>query len=297
MAMAYQLTGIEAYGAKSVALLKSFSDAMAGNNPVDNAHSMKIARATFPFICAYDMLLSSGIIDQATKDQMKVWFRMIEKKVKTGEKDWADNDYYNRQYFNNHLVAHTMSLLAVGIALDDSLLIQYAMDSKECPRDVIELIKGIILMDGDVDCLRVPDKPKQDGEIIDRYRHLTDGGRGLQYSTLVLYEFSGIALMCKHRGFDLFQYKASSGEWLKLSYNFYSDFWRTKDSGIKGGYYGPNDQENARLNSPEDWIGCFEIGLANYPESQQLIDVVASFNRPVQHMDLLGFTAFFANAK
>lgn len=297
MAMSYQLTGNKSYADKSIELLKSYSNALVGKNITDNAYSMKIARATFPFVCAYDMLLKTGFVDEASKNQITTWFRLIEEKVKLGEKDWNENDYYNQQYFNNHLVAHTMSLLAIGIALDDNTLIQYALDSKECPRDVKELISGMILMDGDRDCLRVTDKPKQDGEIIDRYRHITDGGRGLQYSTLVLYEFSAIALMCQHRGFDLFQYKASSGEWLKLSYNFYSDFWRTKDSGIKGDYYGPNAQENARLNSPEDWIGCFEIGLANYPGSQQLKDVVASFNRPVQHMNLLGFTVFFANTK
>jgi hypothetical protein len=297
MALAYQLTGNKSYADKSIELLKSYSNALAGKNITDNAYSMKMARATFPFVCAYDMLVKTGFVDEASKNQIATWFRLIEEKVKLGEKEWHDNDYFNQQYYNNHLAAHTMSLLAIGIALDDNILIQYALDSKECPRDVKELIPGIILMDGDRDCLRVTDKPKQDGEIMDRYRHITDSGRGLQYCTLVLHLLSPIALMCQHRGFDLFQYKASSGEWLKLSYNFYSDFWRTKDSGIKGGYYGPNDQENARLNAPDDWIGFFEIGLANYTESQQLKDVVASFNRPAQHMNILGYTAFFANVK
>jgi hypothetical protein len=297
MAFAYQLTGNRAYAEKSVELLKAYSQAMVGKDLIDNGYALKIARGTFPFVCAYDMLVNTGFVDEESTKQITAWFRLIEAKVKLGEKEWHENDYFNQQYYNNHLVSHTMSLLAIGIALNDSVLIQYAFDSNECPRDVIELIPGMILMDGDRDCLRVEDKPKQDGEIMDRYRHITAQGRGLQYCTLSLHLFSPIGLMCQHRGFDLFQYKASSGEWLKLSYDFYSCFWRTKDSGIKGGYYGPHPQENARLNAPDDWIGFFEIGLANYPESQQLKDVVASFNRPAQHMKLLGFTAFFANVK
>ncbi|NDP21084.1 MAG: hypothetical protein GZ091_08395 [Paludibacter sp.] len=295
MALAYQLSGNVAYAEKSIGIMKSFSVVSAGKDVIDNAYSLKIARATFPFVCAYDLLINSGHIDNETMNLIQLWFRQIEAKVKTGEKEWDDNDYFDRQYFNNHLVSHTMSLLGVGIALDDSVLIQYAVDSKECPRDVKELIPGMILMDGDRDCLRVTDKPKQDGEIMDRYRHITADGRGLQYSTLVLHLFAPIALICKHRGWDLFQYKAPTGEWLKLSYDFYSDFWRTKDPSIKGGYYGPHDQESARLNATDDWIGVFDIALGQYPESKPLQDVVASYNRPVQHMNLLGFTAFFAN--
>jgi hypothetical protein len=295
MALAYQLSGNMAYAEKSIAIIKAFSVASVGKDIIDNGYALKIARATYPFVCAYDLLINTGHINSETKNQIELWFRLIEAKVKLGEKEWVDNDYFDRQYFNNHLVSHTMSLLGVGVALDDSVLIQYAIDSKECPRDVKELIPGIILMDGDRDCLRVTDRPKQDGEIMDRYRHFTDGGRGLQYATLVLHLFSPIALTCKHRGWDLFQYKAPTGEWLKLSYNFYSDFWRTKDPSIKGGYYGPHDQESARLNAYQGHIGVFEIAYSQYGDSQQLKDVLASFNRPTEHMDLLGFTAFFAN--
>lgn len=298
LAMAYQLSGNLAYGQKCVQILSNFATACTGklfdfNTDYPN-QSMKVARASFPFVCAYDLLINTGLIDATTKIQVHAWFRQIEKQVKDGEIEWANNNYFDRQYFNNHLVAHTMSLLSIGIALDDSQLIQYAVDSKECPRDVVELIQGMILMNGDMDCARVADKPKENGEIIDRYRHFTAGGRGLQYASLVLNLFSPISLMCTHRGWNLFEYTAPPGENLQLSYNYYSDFWRTKDSSIKGGYYGPHAQEDARLAAPADFIGNFEVGLAYYPNSKQLKDVVESFNRASQHIDLLGYTAFFA---
>ncbi|NDP21081.1 MAG: T9SS type A sorting domain-containing protein [Paludibacter sp.] len=294
LAVAYCLTNNIAYAQKSAQILNAFSSAMAGNAAIDNAISLKIARATFPFICAYDMLLNTGVFSVVDKNQIVQYFRMIENKVKIGAQEWDDNDYYNKQYYNNHLVSHAMSLLAIGTALDDAALIQYILDSDFCPRDVVELQRGLILMSNDTDCVRVKNLPKDDGEIMDRYRHITAGGRGLQYSTLVLHLFAPIALICKHRGWDLFQYKAPTGEWLKLSFDYYSDYWRTKDSGIKRGYYGPHAQENARLNAQDDWIGVFDIALGQYPESKPLQDVVASYNRPVQHMNLLGFTGLFA---
>lgn len=298
MAMAYQLSGNNVYGEKAVAMLKEFATACTGKlfdiNIDYPAQSMKVARASFPFVCAYDLLVSSGLMDESTKMQAQAWFRQIEKQVKDGEQEWIDNDYFNQQYFNNHLIAHTMSLLAIGCVLEDSALIQYAVDSRECQRDVKELFSGLIMMDGDRDCLRVVDKPKEDGEIMDRYRHHTDGGRGLQYASLVLNLFSPIGLICVHHGWNLFDYTAPTGENLQLSYNYYSDYWRTKDASIKSGYYN-HPQEFSRLNAPADWIGNFEVALNYYPDSQQLKDVVASYNRATQHIDLLGFTAFFAN--
>lgn len=294
MAVAYCLTDNIAYAQKSAQILNAFSNAMSGNAAIDNAMSLKIARATFPFVCAYDMLLKTEVLSVGEKNQIARYFRMIENKVKLGIQEWEDNDYFNKQYYNNHLVAHAMSLLAIGCALDDAQLIQYILYSDICPRDIVDLQQGLILMSNDIDCVRVPNLPKDDGEIMDRFRHFTAGGRGLQYATLVLHLFTPIALICKHRGWDLFQYKAPTGEWLKLSYDYYSDYWRTKDSGIKRGYYGPHAQENARLNAPDDWIGVFDVALGQYPDSKPLQDVVASYNRPTHHMNLLGFTGLFA---
>jgi hypothetical protein len=294
MAVAYCLTDNIAYAQKSAQILNAFSIAMAGSAAIDNGISLKISRATFPFVCAYDMLLNAEVFSVGEKSQIARYFRMIENKLKLGVQEWEDNDYFNKQYYNNHLVSHAMSLLAIGCALDDAQLIQYILYSELCPRDIVDLQQGLILMSNDIDCVRVQNLPKDDGEIMDRFRHITAGGRGLQYATLVLHLFTPIALICKHRGWDLFQYKAPTGEWLKLSYDYYSDYWRTKDSGIKRGYYGPHAQENARLNSPDDWIGVFDIALGQYPDSKPLLDVVASYNRPAQHMNLLGFTGLFA---
>lgn len=297
MAMAYKLTGNADYGVKAATMLDEFATACTGKlfdiNIDFPAQSMKVARASFPFVCAYDLLLNTGLISQATKTKVQAWFRQIEKQVKDGEQVWIDNDYFSKQYYNNHLVAHTMSLLAIGCALDDPALIQYAVDSEECPRDVRELITGMIMMTGDRDCVRITNQPKEAGEIMDRFRHVTDGGRGLQYASLVLNLFSPIARICTHHSWNLFNYTAPTGENLQLSYNYYSDYWRTKNSYIKSGFYG-HPQEDLRLASPADWIGNFEVGLRYYPTSQQLINVVGSYNRSTQHIDLLGYTAFFA---
>ncbi len=88
---------------------------------------------------------------------------------------WEDNDYFNKQYYQNHLVAHSMGILMLGLATDNDELVQFAIDSPANPRDVKELLSGCILMDGDTPCSRekAGSAPPVKGEIYDRYRHDT----------------------------------------------------------------------------------------------------------------------------
>ena len=65
----------------------------------------------------------------------------------------------------------------------------------------------------------------------------------------------------------MYAYTAPTGENLRLAYEFYSDFYVTKDCSIKGGYYSG---EEDRIGKAGDHIGLFELGLNAYPDSEKI---------------------------
>lgn len=190
-----------------------------------------------------------------------------------------------------------MGLLALGYALDDPVLIEFALDSPENPRDLYELISGSILMAGDTPHHREdPNAPApEDGEIYDRYRHKTGPMRGLQYSHLTLTLLSISAKMCDNHGIDLFSYVAPTGENLRLPFEYYADFYRLKDACINTSFYcGETD----RIGKAGDEPGLFELGYNYYSDSQPLTRLIESdtYNRGAGYMDILGYTRFLSGA-
>ena len=130
-------------------------------------------------------------------------------------------------------------------------------------------------------------------EIYDRYRHDTAPLKGLQYTHLTLTLLSVNARMCYNNGLDLFAYTAPTGENLRYSFEYYSDYYRMMDSCIKGGYYCG---ETERIAKAGDNPGMYEMGFRYYPDSEPVKQLINSgvFNRESSYMDLLGYTRFLS---
>lgn len=297
LAFAWRISGEAAYAAKAAEVLYAWAVACDGN-PLDHSQdypntSMKLARSTFPFICAYDLLKGSDFLTPRQDKTVQSWFRQLEDEIKKGAEEWKKQDYFNRQEYQNHLVAQTMGLLAIGYALEDQKLVQFALDSKDYDRDLRELIAGSILMKGDEVHQREPKLwGLENGEIYDRYRRRTGKGhRGLQYTHLTMTLLSASIRMAQNNGTDFVGYTAPGGENMRLPFEFYSDFYRLKDSSL---YHGAYSGETDRIGKAGDDPGMYELGLWFYPDSKPVKQLLNSIDRGTGYMDLLGYTAFFA---
>jgi hypothetical protein len=259
--------------------------------------AMMVARSTFPFLYAYDLLMADKLVSEKTQRRFAEWMRICEMKIKEGAKRWEDYDYFDKQYYQNHLVADAMGLLGIGIVLNDRELAQYAFCSVENKRDVIDLIEGMILISGQQPYYREPKvMPTQTGEIMDRYRHYAIGGhwqdyvtspnRGFQYCGLSTILLMINAEMAKNNGVDLYKWTAKTGENLKLPLDFYADFYITKDASIKGGFY---TGEDAWINSNETTnYSIWEVGYSRYPEENKFAEVLKANKRGSHELHLLG---------
>ncbi len=244
--------------------------------------SMLFARSTIQFVFVYDLLhnhFAEVNFTPAMIQTVENWFSLLAVRVEQGIWTWHNNDYFNKQEYQNHLVAHKMGLIAYGYALHDRDMVQYAIDSDANPRDLVELMAGVIFMAGDAPCVReLPHNPPptQTGEIYDRYRHFTAPDKGLQYAHLTLTLLTVCAEMTKNNGLDFFQYTAPTGENLELAFDFYSSFYWLKDARLRGGMYG---SENHRIALGGDTRAIFELGHSNYPDNRNINKVLEVSNR------------------
>ena len=258
---------------------------------------MYLARAAWPFFVTYDCWKGTKYISAGQDALIVAWFRNIEKAIKASMNAWENNDYFGKQYWQNQLAAHMWGLLTIGYILEDSSLVQYAIDSDENPRDFYELIEGMIFMAGDTPCEReaAGSVAPQTGEIYDRYRHDTEPLKGLQYASLSLQVLSSAARTCYNNGIDMYAYTAPTGENLRLCYEFYAPFYEKIDASLQGGYY---TGETDRVTKAGDMQGLFELGLNAYPDSEPIQKVINAipnrFQNKVQMHDQLGYTRLYS---
>ena len=258
---------------------------------------MYLARGAWPFFVTYDCLKGTKYITAEQDAVIVAWFRNIEKAIKASMNAWEKNDYFSKQYYQNHLAAHMWGLISIGYALDDASLVQYAIDSEDNPRDFYELIEGCIFMEGDTPCAREKSTstPPQTGEIYDRYRHETGPLKGLQYTSLTLQLLSCAARTCYNNGIDMYAYTAPGGENLKLAYEYYAPFYEKVDASLGSGYYAG---ETERLTKAGDMKGLFELGMNAYPDSEPIKKVISSIAKreenKVQMHDQLGYTRLYS---
>ncbi|MCC8019048.1 MAG: alginate lyase family protein [Rikenellaceae bacterium] len=297
---------IDSYARKAVEIMYDWADACkAVEYPVgteggtdedpSTGAGMYLARVMWPFFVCYDMLQGTEYISPAQDEVIVAWFRNTERQIRASINAWHNNDYFNKQEWQNHLVAHMMGLLTIGYVLEDASLVQFAIDSPDNPRDFYELIAGVIFMEGDTPHHRerAGAPAVQTGEIYDRYRHDTAPLKGLQYASLSQTMLAMAARTCQNNGIDMFAYTAPSGENLRLPYEFYADFYVTGDAGIKGGYYTGEDD---RIGKADDLPSLFELGYAQYPGSEAIKNVINSIaDRGANTMhDQLGYLRLFS---
>jgi hypothetical protein len=101
------------------------------------------------------------------------WFKTTPTKTMKADPPWL-----NRQYYNNHLTAHVMGLLAIGYATGNMSLVSYALRDPDNPRDLHEEFVGELVTPGQAlqeqdpslgtDNKRWPDPLRS--ELYDRYR-------------------------------------------------------------------------------------------------------------------------------
>lgn len=296
LAIAWWITKDDRYAEEAIGFLRAWSGAtpLAGSQPLMQedgtpipSTAMYVSRASFPMLYAADLLWNHRAFDEATRESFIGWLRQMEHSYREGILEWENSGYYNGQDYNNHLVAHVLGLAAVGSLLDDRDLLQFALQDAENPRDFAELLEGLILMEGDAvhHRERADAPPPQDGEMMDRYRHHTAGGRGLQYAYLSTALLAVTAEVYRAYGIDLWRYTAPTGENLRLPLEFYSDFYRLRDTSLKGGFYRSS---NARLGQAGDSPSLFELGLRRYPQSEPLRQLVWILDRPLYSGHLLG---------
>lgn len=313
-ALVYVLGGQEFHAQQAIAILDAWASIipLPGTELVDEngtGSGMYVSRGVFPMIYTADLLWNHPDFSGAPRDRFTAWMQALIPLIEESITVWDSNDYFDKQYYQNHLVAHTLGLVAIGNLLGDQALVQKGLDSTDNPRDYIELLAGTILMPGDAPCIRETsggiDKvpvggwpAPEAGEIYDRYRHHTAPLRGLQYSYLSLSLLSTIAEISHHLGLDLWSVEAPGGERLQLSQEYYSDFYRLHDAGLKSGFYAmggaytlddyTGSDETYRLTLAGDSGAIFELGLARFPDSETLKNLMRVSDRVDWRDKLLG---------
>ena len=231
-----------------------------------------LVRGCYPFFVVFELLKGTAFTTAEKDAAIEAWFRKIADEVKLSITLWQQNDYFGSQYYQNMSAAHMWGLMSIGYAIDDTSLIEFALDCIDNPRDFYDCLQGCILMEGDTPSLRDPNHvAPQTGEIIDRYRHTTATNKGLQYTSLTLQILSTAARTMKNNGLNLYDYTCPTGENLKLAYEFYAPFYAQNKADLRGGYY---TGEDSRIGLASDLHGLFELGYNAYPNSTEIKAVI-----------------------
>jgi len=297
LALAWEISGEERYAQQAIHMLRAWAEAQplpgtafehkAGEKDETPNWGMNAARSLFPFAYAYDLLYNQ--IDEPTRHVVEGWFRALLPVIQKCEKHWIESDYYGSQYFNNHVMAQTLGYATIGIILGDQDLLQLAIDDPRNPRDFREMVVGLIFMKGDEPCIR--DKAKlpapETGEIYDRFRHHTGKGlRGIQYCNLSLSLLAALTEITQTAtDLPLWKYQAPSGENIRLPFEYYSEFYLQMDSSVKSGYY---KGETDRLGRAGDSPALYELGLARFPDSVPLRNMLKTKDRATLSQELFG---------
>ncbi|MFD1628752.1 alginate lyase family protein [Pseudopedobacter beijingensis] len=302
LSIAYQITKDKAYANKAIEIIKSWSSeegGLAGLSFDSTKYypntGMLVSRGVFTFLYAYDLLAADKLIDKKTEKQFKNWLRILVPHIKEGARRWEINDYFGKQYYQNHIAADAVGLLSLGVILRDNQLVKYAYDGQDNPRNIKNVIEGLILMKDQKPYSGEPGSwPVQDGEIMDRYRHFalhhyqetTKPNRALQYAGLSTNLLVIAAEIAQLNGLDLYGWKAATGEEIKQPLLFYADFYIQKDASIKGGFY---DGETYWINTNNQaTFSLWEVAHSRYPSEAKFKEVLKNNDRSSGDLHLLG---------
>jgi Alginate lyase len=312
LALAWWITGDVRYADAAKCLLARWAGATPlpgtefSSSSDELAKGMLIPRSLLPMIWAFDILAGGGALDDADSARFTAWLAALVPQIKDGNRIWRENEYFDHQDFQNHLVAENLGLIAIAVGTGDTELLAYAVNSTENERDTLDLIAGMILMPGDSVYYREPPgaAPPQAGEIMDRYRHFQMGGhfrdyvthpnRGLQYGLLSAHLLALSAQILSNNGLDLWNYRAPGGETLELPFAFYAPFYAAMDSTLEGGFYAG---ETERMGLGDDNGAVFEIAARHFPRNEMIRRLLDRPGRAKNSTSLLGFEALIFGAQ
>lgn len=297
LAVAYHLSMDTRYRDKAITILMDWvTDGEVNTSPasdVPHAAGLVVGRVMSIFADSYALLHHA--LDLSQRTRVEAWMQAKITTIKKSRQIWESGSFESfeppflgEQYFNNHLGAQTMGLLAIGYATSDRQIVLDELRGATNSRDFETLFAGVILMSKDDlyqgDPTLTNNAPTAlDGEIYDRYRIIEN--KGLHYSQLHLRFLTLMALMAKNNDDgDYFSYTASGGEQLLLSYQFYAPFGISGRSSEQSGYY---------IDSPIEWdlIGNCEIAHLFYPNNDLINELLEHRNRIRSDYESFGYTA------
>ena len=275
-AFVYRVTGEEKYAETAKLALLRWTEE---ENPfpvykevthgtVWTVNGMHLARVFTAYLYGYSFL--EPYLDKETCRSVELLAQRMAAGIKISKQQWQDNDYYGKQYYQNHIDAFIMGIVASGIVTKDLDLLYYALESEANERTFPALIEGAIVMDADDDLCRHDRSLKdttlvpQAGEMYDRYR--TNEHKGLQYAELSSRLLFLTAEMLYQNDCDYFGYYGKNGENLKLPFEFYGDFYLNstdKIQYIESGYYS-GDALLGRYHA------IYPMVRVRYPESTKI---------------------------
>jgi len=306
LALAFRITGDSDYAEKAMEIITDWAvDANASSVPPASgsltASGLVVARVMVPFTDAYAMLYSEfSAADIATIHE---WFEDSVAVILASKEFWRTGtqicDYgaacvnytapwLGGQQFSNHISAQNMGLLALGYALADGDLVDYALDDPTNPVNLEKLVDGVILMDSSDAWASDPTNTLswpavEQGEVYDRFR--AGEYKGLGYTHINLRFLTVQADMAANNGdgTDWFAYTGADGENIVLPYDYYAQFLMSGDNSSGSGYY---------TGSGVDYnlLPLYEIAHREYPANTAIIEVLESFDRVAFDAEMFGWS-------
>ncbi len=250
LALAYYHTGEQKYLDRAVEYLMAYStpkirpgtdkhlDYSAPTTDGEADIGLNLALPLTTACDAYSLLYP--YMNDTDKESFESWIKAEVKLIKKGHNFWIEHNYYGAQLGNNHLTSHLMGLICAAYVLEDTELLEYAVNSVDNESNYLVMFDRAILMSGDELYSADPSDVFSDGEIYDRYRVVSTPSNGFGYAMYHLKFLTYSAFVMYNNGVNFFEHVGSNGETLLLPFRYYADYLIENDSTLKGGYYSGN---------------------------------------------------------
>lgn len=290
MAVAYRMTGEPAFAEKARDVLLAWADGGRTGNPSGESpisQGLDVTFAALVFCYAYSLV--SDTFTSSERQVVEDWFAHWAGLIRKGLEHWDANDYFSKQYYQNHLVAFASGTAVIGFAIGDPQLVRFALNDPANPRNLEVLLDNAILMSND-DCWHADPTLTEEapdvrpGEIYDRYFRVP-GKLSHAFLSMRFFSLACEAALHNRKSRDYWEYVGPEGETLKLAYQFYSDFLVEQDAAVNGGYYTGD-----RIPKPHG-VTQYEFGNRRYPDNAAIRSVPAGLNRVAYDARGMGWTA------
>lgn len=333
LGIVYRVTGDQRYADKAKEILMDWArdvneydypeDRARGYAPypasqLPHASGLVIGRVISIFADGYAIVWDEFSDDENA--QIHQWFQAMVPPIKESQRIWKEGEYtppnggayfpppyLDRQFYNNHLAAHNLGLAAIAYATNDPQLRRYALKSPNNPRDLVELIEGLILMPGDMGYYKDPSytdpenfPPPLTCEVWDRYR--INGDRGMVYALSAMRFLTlTVEMTANNPGRDYYGFEGDKGETIECSYEVYSPWWIERDAAAVNPPYFADEQIYPGFDRIVDEVNMWELVNRQYPDNAQIEAALeaagARDERVVFDAETFGWTAILTHGR